>query len=377
MAVAPFENPALATGGHGRRAGRRDRGAARPGPRRRSPPRGSASTSTGGGRWRPRAVRRRRAAASDLPEGLAIARKRLAAVAERQATGKRLGFGVREPSTDGRTRTPRGREPATRACRRDVAARSRRAARRPACRRCRGRPGWSSTSTRCAATSPSLRSLAGGRRRSHPVVKADAYGHGAMPIARALEAAGADGSAWRRSTRRSRCARPASTLPIRVLYPIPPDSAADGRRSGSRSRSATVDHRRPAGGRVARSRTAERGDGRASASSSRSRPAWGAAGRRSTDVARGVVDRIDATPGARLTGLWTHLQASEDPRRTRRRSSSASRRRRARSRRAAGTRRTARRGQRRPAHRRRRLRRRPTRACRSTGSSPTSSAIGR
>ncbi len=33
--------------------------------------------------------------ASDLPDGLAVARKRLVAMAERRASGKRLGFGVR------------------------------------------------------------------------------------------------------------------------------------------------------------------------------------------------------------------------------------------------------------------------------------------
>ena len=36
--------------------------------------------------------------AGDLPEGLAIARRRLAAIAERQTTDKRLGFRVREPT---------------------------------------------------------------------------------------------------------------------------------------------------------------------------------------------------------------------------------------------------------------------------------------
>jgi hypothetical protein len=38
--------------------------------------------------------------ASDLPDGLAIARKRLAALAERRSSGKRLGFAARETSTD-------------------------------------------------------------------------------------------------------------------------------------------------------------------------------------------------------------------------------------------------------------------------------------
>jgi NAD(P)H-hydrate epimerase len=34
--------------------------------------------------------------ASDLPDGLAMARKRLAAVAERRSSGKRLGFAARD-----------------------------------------------------------------------------------------------------------------------------------------------------------------------------------------------------------------------------------------------------------------------------------------
>ena len=38
--------------------------------------------------------------ASDLPDGLAIARKRLAALAERRSSGKRLGFAARETSSD-------------------------------------------------------------------------------------------------------------------------------------------------------------------------------------------------------------------------------------------------------------------------------------
>ena len=37
--------------------------------------------------------------ASDLPDGLAIARRRLATIAERRTSGKRLGFRVREDAT--------------------------------------------------------------------------------------------------------------------------------------------------------------------------------------------------------------------------------------------------------------------------------------
>ncbi len=100
VAVAPFENPALATGGTGdvlsgaigsllaqgvapfaaARLGVYLHGVAGDGIRERF---GDAGLL-----------------ASDLPDGLAIARKRLAALAERKGSGKRLGFAAREVPTD-------------------------------------------------------------------------------------------------------------------------------------------------------------------------------------------------------------------------------------------------------------------------------------
>ena len=141
--------------------------------------------------------------ASDLPDGLAIARKRLRpprSAARRQAPGVRA-------RTGGRSGPRRGREPAAPRPASTRTGLSRRRAERhrtrdpsrsgwppPACRRCRGPRGWSSTSTRSRRTSPrSARARRARRRRSSPVVKADAYGHGAVPVARALVAAGADG----------------------------------------------------------------------------------------------------------------------------------------------------------------------------------------
>jgi NAD(P)H-hydrate epimerase len=96
VAVAPFENPALATGGTGdvlagaigsllaqgldafaaARLGVYLHGVAGDGVRERF---GDAGLL-----------------ASDLPDGLAIARRRLAAIAERRVSGKRLGFRVGE-----------------------------------------------------------------------------------------------------------------------------------------------------------------------------------------------------------------------------------------------------------------------------------------
>ena len=99
VAVAPFENPALATGGTGdvlagaigsllaqglapyaaARLGVYLHGTAGDGLRERF---GDAGLL-----------------ASDLPDGLAVARRRLATIAERRTSGKRLGFRVREDST--------------------------------------------------------------------------------------------------------------------------------------------------------------------------------------------------------------------------------------------------------------------------------------
>jgi ADP-dependent NAD(P)H-hydrate dehydratase / NAD(P)H-hydrate epimerase len=103
VSVAPFENPALATGGTGdvlsgtigsllaqhlepfdaARLGVYLHGAAGDAIRERLGDSGLL--------------------ASDLPEAIAMARKRLAAIAERKASGKRLGFGFREPGAGSET----------------------------------------------------------------------------------------------------------------------------------------------------------------------------------------------------------------------------------------------------------------------------------
>ena len=74
-----------------------------------------------------------------------------------------------------------------------------------------------------------LRQLGGGVP-IHPVVKADAYGHGAVPIARALAAAGADGLSVAAMDEALELREAGIDLPIRVLYAIPPALAADAAR---------------------------------------------------------------------------------------------------------------------------------------------------
>ncbi len=103
VAVAPFENPALASGGTGDvlagaigallAQGLTPFAAARL---------GVYLHGTAGEALRDR-FGDSGLLASDLPDGLAIARKRLAVIAERRTSGKRLGFGRREsaPGSDG------------------------------------------------------------------------------------------------------------------------------------------------------------------------------------------------------------------------------------------------------------------------------------
>ena len=100
LAVAPFENPALASGGTGDvlagaigallAQGLAPFDAARL---------GVYLHGTAGEAGRER-FGDAGLLASDLPDGLAIARKRLAGLAERKRTGSRLGFGAREVARD-------------------------------------------------------------------------------------------------------------------------------------------------------------------------------------------------------------------------------------------------------------------------------------
>lgn len=140
----------------------------------------------------------------------------------------------------------------------------------------------------------------------HPVVKADAYGHGALPVARALAEAGADGVCAATFDEALELRAAGIDLPILVLYPIPAMVAAEARAA-----------------RIA----ATAGDGELLAAlleavgdAPRSEP-LGLHIEVETGLGRGgfAVDEvveaartIEASEGAVIAGLWTHLQAAED-----------------------------------------------------------------
>jgi alanine racemase len=145
----------------------------------------------------------------------------------------------------------------------------------------------------------------------HPVVKGDAYGHGAVPVARALDEAGADGFCVATMDEAIALREAGIGRPVLVAYPIPAALAAEARRSAI---SITVGDRELLDELLV-----------AVAADSASQPlvvqieietGLGRGGFR----ADGVIDaarRIRNAPALRLGGAWTHLQAPEDEPRSR------------------------------------------------------------
>jgi alanine racemase len=138
------------------------------------------------------------------------------------------------------------------------------------------------------------------------VVKANAYGHGAVQVARTLEAGGAEGFCVATIDEALALRAGGVRRTILVLYPVPPAWArtAASKRIAITAGDADLleatlaaisgaEVRQPLGIQL----EVETGLGRG-----------GFAGAALTAAAR----RIDTAPAARLAGLWTHLQAPED-----------------------------------------------------------------
>jgi alanine racemase len=143
-----------------------------------------------------------------------------------------------------------------------------------------------------------------------PVVKADAYGHGALPVARALEAAGADGFSVATWDEALELRRGRIRAPLLVLYPIPADALAEAARRRVAVSVGDLTLLERVVGAAARHRFR-----RALAVHLEVETGLGRDGILAHDVAA-PARRIRATPGLRLAGLWTHLQEPEDEART-------------------------------------------------------------
>ena len=361
VVMAPFENPALATGGTGdvlagaigallaqgltpyaaARLGVYLHGAAGEASASASATRGCSRRTCPMG-WPSRAAGSRRSPS-----------------ARPAASGSGSGSASRPHRSRNRTPHPRDRRrprPGQRGDGRRPGRRSRRVWRAPACRPCRGWPGSSSTSTRWQATSPPCArwpAALPSTRSSRPTPTATA----SVPIARALE------RGRRRRPVRGGHGRggPAAGSRHRAPDPCPLPDPAGGRRrtrpiGGSPSPRATGRRSTSSSPRsVPRQAVAS---ARRSRSRSRSRPGLGRGGAGPADVTA-MAATIEASPGARLVGLWTHLQASHDAENTAASAGAVPRRPRPPSPRPGRPPDPPRRRERRVAHRRRGVRRRP------------------
>ena len=156
-----------------------------------------------------------------------------------------------------------------------------------------------------------LRAVVGPGVRVEPVVKADAYGHGAEPIALALEDAGADGLSVATLDEGLELRAAGVTLPILVLYPIPPDGVGEAARAGiATSTGPGLLNARLLAAAAVWSTSAE----------ARDRPLEVHI-EVETGLGRGgvlpemvptAVEVALAAPGVRLAGVWTHLAAADD-----------------------------------------------------------------
>ena len=165
-----------------------------------------------------------------------------------------------------------------------------------------------------------LRTLAGEGVPVHPVVKADAYGHGAVPVALALEAAGADGFCVAAMDEALALRAGGVRAPIRVLYPIPAAFVGEAARQGiavsagdphlldallaatAASSASATSSAMPAEPPLSIELQVETGLGRDGFQ---------------PDALVAAARAVANAPGIRFVGLWTHMQATEDPDRTR------------------------------------------------------------
>ncbi len=137
-----------------------------------------------------------------------------------------------------------------------------------------------------------------------PVVKAEAYGHGMGTVAVMLETAGADGLAVATLDEAIALRDAGIRAPILVVYPIPPDGAAEAARrsitvvggdAGAVRALLAVATSADAAGRLEVELEVETGLGRG-----------GAMPEAVVEVAGSIL-----AAGARLSGVWSHLQEAE------------------------------------------------------------------
>ncbi len=146
--------------------------------------------------------------------------------------------------------------------------------------------------------------LAGGAGRVLAVLKADAYGHGAVPLARAAERGGAWGAGVATAAEAEELRAGGVGFPVLVLSEVPVADAPRVVRAGA----AQVVYTAALAEALA---AAAAGSGRRVAVHLKVDTGMGRVGVRPEDAA-GLARRIRELPGLELAGVLTHLAASED-----------------------------------------------------------------
>ena len=143
-----------------------------------------------------------------------------------------------------------------------------------------------------------------------PVVKADAYGHGAIPVARALEVAGADAFAVAVLDEATELRRAGIEVPIVVLYPVPPGLVIEAAQASVEVTLGDTEASRRILDAVEGAATGPTLDVHVEVETGLGR------GGVTVDELPGLLARISGEPGVRLVGLWSHVTAGEDGPRT-------------------------------------------------------------
>ena len=158
-----------------------------------------------------------------------------------------------------------------------------------------------------------IRDAVGPGVRVEPVVKADAYGHGSVPVAEMLEAAGADGFSVATFDEAAELRGAGIKAAILVLYPVPAEHAAEAAHLGVALTVGDERLLRRLLEQVAHADTVRRRPLRVHLEVETGLGRGGLDPGRVVSAAR----RLAAVPGIRVEGAWSHLAAPQDGPRTR------------------------------------------------------------
>jgi alanine racemase len=145
--------------------------------------------------------------------------------------------------------------------------------------------------------------------RVEPVVKADAYGHGATAVARALEDAGADGLSVATIDEAFELRAAGIRLPLLVLFPVPAEHAG----AAARQRIALTAGDRQRFDDLLGAVAAERARGVPPLDLHLEVETGLGRGGVAPQQVAGAAAAIVGSPGVRLAGTWSHLAAADDP----------------------------------------------------------------